>query len=196
MLKKELKQLKKQITQPIKTVKKQIEEKPKNKDISFADYCNSLNISKFNQDKIAMVSNKPKSLANLAQNNNEYPIQDLIQDFDFIDMDNIPIELFHNGQKNLPRDLRNGKYIINKTIDIHGLNKNRAWQQIESLIEQSISGSVIKIIHGQGINSKHNQAVLQNITRKLLYDNRKILAYTYGSPQQGGSGVTIVKLRN
>lgn len=194
MWQKELKQLKKQIQQPLKIEKKQTETKLKNDSVSFIEYCKSLNINKLDQDKIVNTfNNKPKNLYRPVTYSH---VNQHVEDFDFIDINDTPDELFHNGQKNLPRDLRSSKYMINKTIDIHGSNKNQAWQQIEYLIEKSDPGSVIKIIHGQGVNSKHNQPILQNTTRKLLYHNNKILAYTYGSPEQGGQGVTIIKLRS
>lgn len=192
MWQKELKQLKKQIS-PLKKIKKnQTDEKSHNNTISFTDYCNSLNIEKLHQDKVINQHiNKPKHVSSTANNVN----YQTTHSFDFINIMEIPNELFHNGQKNLPRDLRSNKFKIDKTIDIHGLNRQNAWIQIESVIENSIAGTVIKIIHGQGINSEYNEPLLQQVTRKLIYNHAKTLAYTYGSPQQGGNGVTIVKLR-
>lgn len=193
MWQKELKQLKKQITKPIECTKKQKIEKYDNESINFSEYCNSLNIIKFNQDKV--INSQVKQSKYISYEANSHDNQ-CTYGLDFIDINEVPDELFYNGQKNLPQDLRNGKYIINKTIDIHGLNKEQAWKKIEAVIDGSTSGAVIKIIHGQGINSEFNHAVLQNLTRKQLYNNQKVLAYTYGSPTQGGKGITILKLRN
>lgn len=161
-------------------------------DINFAEYCNSIKIVPIKYDTVSnnMIA-KPRIInARITtQSTNNY-----ISDFDFIDIDSSPSNNFKHGQHNIPKELRNSQYKINVTIDIHGLNKQQAWNKLESTLSKEPAGSVIKIIHGQGTNSEHNQPILQSLTRKFLYHHTRVLAYTYGSPEQGGYGVTIVKL--
>lgn len=111
-----------------------------------------------------------------------------------MDSESTAREFFSHGQKNLPKELRSGKIFFNRTIDVHNLTRNHALDLIERLIASASSGDSLKIIHGVGLNSENNQPVLLGIIRKYLLLSPQILAYSYGSPEQGGNGVTLVKL--
>lgn len=193
MWQKELKNIKKIL--PETTTKQNQETKPikidSKQDVNFSDYCQQLKIEPIKQDKIALT--KPKeSLIKI-----DYSakiIQQEFADFDFIDAENSSREFFRHGQKNLPKELRSGKIRFNKVIDVHNMNKVHALNLLERLIDSAKSGECIKIIHGVGLNSEYNQPVLLGTIRKYLQNISDVLAFTYGNPEQGGNGVTIVKL--
>lgn len=159
-------------------------------EISFSEYCQQLNIQAIKHDTVEPakpVKSSHRLLVPTAPQNN-------FADFSFIDSDNTAREFFRHGQKNLPKELRSGKIFFNRTVDVHNLTRSHALDLIERLIASANSGDGIKIIHGIGLNSENNQPILMGIIRKYLLNSSRVLAYSYGSQEQGGNGVTLVKL--
>jgi DNA-nicking Smr family endonuclease len=191
MWKKELKTIKKQMPEmTAKAIATPLAINKPSADISFDAYCRQLNITPIKHDTITMTFTKPSikkiPLENLPQTAMEH-------DFDFIDIENSPREFFRHGQKNLPRELRDKRQYFNSTIDLHNMTKNHALTFLERLIVNN-KNSYIKIIHGVGLNSEFNQPVLLGTIRKYLTHCDNVLAFSYGSPEQGGNGVTLVKM--
>lgn len=192
MWQKDLKKYKK--TQPVQqtptiTINKPSESEIK-PEISFSEYCQQLNITAIKHDTVELknLPTAPRKEVGYTKNNNN------LAGFSFIDSEDTAREFYQHGQKNLPKELRSGKIFFNRTIDVHNLNRNHALDLIEHLLSNANGGDSLKIIHGVGLNSEHNQPILLGIIRKYLRLSPQILAYSYGSPEQGGNGVTLVKL--
>lgn len=159
--------------------------------VNFSDYCTKLNVTPIKQDTIIVHKKAPnqfKSTLNLATQHESF------DNFDFIDAENSPREFFRHGQKNLPRELRNGKIRFNQTLDVHHMTRAHALHLLEIMLDNADNGSTLKIVHGVGLNSEYNQPILQGIIRKFLQNHHRVLAFSYGNPEQGGNGVTIIKL--
>ena len=81
-------------------------------------------------------------------------------------------------------------------VDLHGLTRDEAWNQLETFFAQSKSRGAEKvlIIHGKG-NHSEGEAVLQRATREFLercpYAGQRGTA----SVAEGGSGATWVLLK-
>lgn len=192
MWQKKLKTLKKQLpasTSPIKPPSKAPDVKP----LSFGEYCQSLQITPLKTDIEIYQSTKPNAKPRI---NLEHTASTTSHDFEFFDEQDSVNEFFRHGQKNLPKELRSGKLSIRASLDLHSYSKAHALELLERFIDQQAPGSCIKIIHGQGTNSAYNQAILLGVVRKYLSHMPQILAYSYGTPAQGGNGVTLVKLGN
>ena len=159
------------------------------KEASFKDYCNSNYIKPLIQNTVATQLNIPtkKTVISNSLLSREPAIE-------FFAEDESKLEFYQFGQKNLPRDLRNGKFPINVSIDLHNYTKNHALDLLERFIKNHF-GKCIKIIHGYGLNSNNNKPILIGLVRKYLEYCPEVIAYTYGSPTQGGNGVTICKLK-
>lgn len=188
MWQKQLKVLKKQaLTQSEPTIKIDNSSEP---DVNFEKYCANLSVQKIINDTVILdkIKTNPHSNKNTSQITN--------MGIDFIDTGEIAKEFFRFGQKNLPRELRSGKLIINKTIDIHNMTREHSLDLIERLLSSTQNGAVIRIIHGVGLNSEFNKPVLMGTIRKYLQHSSQVLAYSYGSNEQGGNGVTIIKIRS
>lgn len=161
-----------------------------NAELSFSDYCKNQNIVPLKQD--THLPEKP--------HNNNREIVNHVQkisseeSFDFFNIEDTPKEFYRYGQKNLPKELRLNKYPISHTLDLHNFTKAHALQLVEQLLEAAAPASCLKIIHGWGINSESNQPILMGTIRKYLLNHRRILAYSYGATNQGGNGITLVKL--
>ena len=107
------------------------------------------------------------------------------------------VEFSQKNQQHLIKALKNGKYKIIASIDLHNNTQSRAMRLLEIFLENNStpSGYCIKIIHGKGLGSANGISVLKNMVRRYLEHNKNVLAYTSGNTNQGGDGVTLVKLR-
>lgn len=163
-------------------------------DISFNNYCQKNNVIALNNDTVELkpLNNKTKIILDDAFNKRNS------RGFDFFDELASDIVFFRNGQRNLPKELRNEKFKINAVLDLHNFNKAHAIELLEQFINKNLElkSSCLKVIHGSGQNSKNNQPVLINIVRRYLQNIPQVVAYSYGGIKQGGNGVTIIKLSN
>lgn len=192
MWQKQLKQMKKQTIMISKVpIKQKIE--PAQPEINFSQYCTQIQVEPLKHKAIADThihkTQKSSTVKNYyLQNNNS------LDDFMMFDEQDCQLEFFRFGQRNLPKELRLGKYRFNEVLDLHHYTKAHSIDILSSLITNSPKGACLRIIHGSGLNSEYNQPVLRNAVRKYLAQHPQVLAYSYGTPQQGGHGVTIVKL--
>ncbi|AUR51570.1 hypothetical protein CUN60_04455 [Aquella oligotrophica] len=186
-----LKKLKKQSTLISKNrIEKQESKNETLDDISFKDYCLKNNIKAISNDTVELQLTQIKLERKLIQ-----PYESRQQEgFDFFDEYKSDATFFRYGQKNLPKELRNEKFRISAVLDLHNYSKLHALDLLERFINANDKASCLKIIHGQGENSINNQPVLMNIVRRYLQNLPQIIGYSYGSPKQGGNGVTIIKL--
>jgi DNA-nicking Smr family endonuclease len=104
------------------------------------------------------------------------------------------------GRRFLP-NLRNGVYSIQGNIDLHGLSRIEARDAAENFIirmSRERSGC-IKIIHGRGINSPSDKAVLKEHLQRWLATRRMshyVVAYASAPYADGGVGAIYVLLRH
>jgi DNA-nicking Smr family endonuclease len=103
------------------------------------------------------------------------------------------------GKRYLP-SLRNGMYSIQGTIDLHGLNREEARQAVEEFIARMsrFRPCCVKIIHGRGINSPNDRAILKESLQRWLSTRRlskQIVAYASAPLNDGGVGAIYVLLR-
>jgi DNA-nicking Smr family endonuclease len=192
MWQKKLKTIKKQLP-ATPNVAKLTPKAPEVKPLSFGEYCQALQITPLKTDIEIYQSTKPSAKPRI---NLEHTTSTTSHDFEFFDEHDSVNEFFRHGQKNLPKELRSGKLSIRASLDLHSYSKAHALELLERFIDQQAPGSCIKIIHGQGTNSAYNQAILLGVVRKYLSHMPQILAYSFGTPAQGGNGVTLVKIGN
>ena len=103
-----------------------------------------------------------------------------------------------NGVANsVLRDLRRGRWAIQDEIDLHGLNREEARDQLAAFLAQSLKCGrrCVRIVHGKGHGSPGREAVLRRLVRGWLVQKNEILAYCQAKPQDGGEGAVIVLLR-
>lgn len=162
----------------------------KNDEVNFCDYCKTQNITPLTQDTHPLQKSQGYNRPAV-----HYRQQASTEEaFDFFNIEDAPKEFYRYGQKNLPKELRLNKYPICRTLDLHNLTKAHALQLVEQLLETAAPASCLKIIHGWGVNSAANQPILMGTIRKYLLNHSRVLAFSYGAINQGGNGVTVVKL--
>jgi DNA-nicking Smr family endonuclease len=103
------------------------------------------------------------------------------------------------GQRLLPQ-LRNGLYSIQGQLDLHGLDRTEARAAVESFVLGMcrFRSCCVKIIHGRGINSPTDPAVLKESLQRWLSTRRMarhVVAYASAPVRDGGVGAVYVLLR-
>jgi DNA-nicking Smr family endonuclease len=104
------------------------------------------------------------------------------------------------GKRYLP-NLRSGMYSIQGQIDLHGANRVEARLMVEDFVMRMsrFRSCCVKIIHGRGINSPEDRAVLKDYLQHWLSTRRMsryVLAYASAPPKDGGVGAVYVLLRH
>ncbi len=105
-----------------------------------------------------------------------------------------------DGMRYLPH-LRNGLYSIQSYLDLHGLTREEARKEVEDFIVRMsrFRPCCVKIIHGRGLNSPNDKAVLKESLQEWLSTrrmSRRVIAYASASLADGGVGATYVLLRS
>ena len=98
-------------------------------------------------------------------------------------------------------NLRNGLYSIQGQIDLHGLARDEARQAVEDFVSRMsrYRSCCVKIIHGRGINSPSDRAVLKESLQRWLCNRRMshhVVAYASAPVTDGGVGAVYVLLQN
>ena len=102
--------------------------------------------------------------------------------------------------RRLLKKLRKGEYAVQDHLDLHGLNRLAAREEVDRfLLNAALHGlRCVLVVHGRGHGSKDKIPVLKNElktwftrrgTRKL------VLAFTTARPCDGGAGAVYVLLR-
>jgi DNA-nicking Smr family endonuclease len=102
------------------------------------------------------------------------------------------------GKRYLP-NLRTGLYSIQEQLDLHGFNRIEARIVVEDFIERMsrFQSCCVKIIHGRGINSPSDRAVLKENLQLWLSSRRMsryVVAYASAQLNDGGVGAVYVLL--
>jgi len=103
------------------------------------------------------------------------------------------------GKRFLPK-LRNGLYSIQGQIDLHGLTRDEARATVEEYVFRMarFRSCCIKIVHGRGINSPNDRAILKEGLQRWLSTRKMshcVVAYASAPFSDGGLGAVYVLLR-
>jgi DNA-nicking Smr family endonuclease len=103
------------------------------------------------------------------------------------------------GKRYLP-NLRNGIYSIQAQLDLHGQGRAEARLAVEEFVARMshFRSCCVKIIHGRGINSPNDQAILKESLQRWLCTRRMshyVVAYASAPLNDGGVGAVYVLLR-
>ena len=103
----------------------------------------------------------------------------------------------HGVDRREIRKLKRGEYIVRDRRDLHGMTGAEALTSVRQFIENSRHAGhrCVCIIHGRGLHSKGNPAILKPRVRQYLRSQRWVLAYSDAPASDGGSGAVYVLLR-
>jgi DNA-nicking Smr family endonuclease len=102
--------------------------------------------------------------------------------------------------RKLMKRLKQGQLPVQDHIDLHGLSKKDAETEVTSFLLRSFRNGLrcVLIVHGRGLNSPENLAVLKEGLPQWLNRGRvrkMVLAFATARPYDGGTGATYVFLR-
>jgi DNA-nicking Smr family endonuclease len=94
------------------------------------------------------------------------------------------------------RKLKRGDHAAGDRLDLHGLMATEAVAQVTRFIDCSRSRHrCVCIVHGRGLHSEGNVAILKARVRAALRQHRAVLAYSDAPRGDGGAGAVYVLLR-
>lgn len=95
------------------------------------------------------------------------------------------------------RRLTRGGYHIDAELDLHGLNRERAYLAVAGFMEECRARDqrCVRIIHGKGLRSTGRGPVIRSLLGGWLRRRNDVLAFCQARPEHGGSGATCVLLR-
>ena len=76
-------------------------------------------------------------------------------------------------------------------IDLRGMSAEEAIAELDRSIDDCISAgmTIIRVIHGKG------EGVLMRVINRSMKSDKRILSHRMGEPSEGGTGVTVAKLK-
>jgi len=95
------------------------------------------------------------------------------------------------------RKLKRGEYPVRARLDLHGMTATEAVASVKRFIENSRHARhrCVTIVHGRGLHSEGNVAILKTRARECLRQHRAVLAYADAPRDDGGTGAVYVLLR-
>lgn len=154
------------------------------------------------KDKVDTYSQipKPKPVAKKFLEDEKKVLTDSISDnFESIDYFLARDELFYikkNHSPDIVKKLRNGSWVVEDSIDLHGLTSDEAKVALVEFISHCKQRGIrcIRIIHGKGYNSKNKEPVLKNKVKKWLIQKQEVICFVQAPNHDGGGGALITLL--
>ena len=96
------------------------------------------------------------------------------------------------------RDLRRGRWSIQNHVDLHGMNRHEAHEQVALLIAESHAAGkrCIRIVHGRGYGSPGREGILRQLVKGWLARRKDVMAFCHAPPNDGGQGALWVLLKS
>jgi DNA-nicking Smr family endonuclease len=100
-------------------------------------------------------------------------------------------------QRQVLRKLRRGHWSVQASLDLHGLNRERAAVAVAEFLRACAAGSLrcVRIVHGKGRGSHNREPVLKGKLRKWLPPRDEVLAFCQAPAAHGGGGAVLVLLK-
>jgi DNA-nicking Smr family endonuclease len=98
--------------------------------------------------------------------------------------------------RNVLRDLRRGRWVIQAKLDLHGMNRDEARLAVAHFLHdcQQKDLRCARIVHGKGLGSPGREPILKKLVSGWLAQKREVLAYCQARAAEGGAGAVVVLL--
>ena len=94
------------------------------------------------------------------------------------------------------RKLKRGYYVPGNRLDLHGMTTAQAIEQVRRFIDTAHHRHrCVGIVHGRGLHSEGNVAILRTRVRECLRQHRAVLAFSDAPRSDGGAGAVYLLLR-
>lgn len=94
------------------------------------------------------------------------------------------------------RKLRRGDWSIQRQLDLHGLRRDEAREQLSFFIREAFKHGIrcVRVVHGKGLGSPGKAPVLKSRVHSWLVQKQEVLAFVQAKPADGGAGALVVLL--
>ena len=94
------------------------------------------------------------------------------------------------------RKLRRGDWSIQRQLDLHGLRRDEAREQLSFFIREAHKQGIrcVRVVHGKGLGSPGKAPVLNSRVHSWLVQKQEVLAFVQAKPADGGGGALVVLL--
>lgn len=105
--------------------------------------------------------------------------------------------LSHGVARGVLRDLRRGRWVIQREIDLHGATRDEARDLLANFLGQCRKQGVrcVRVVHGKGRGSPGREPVLKRLVAGWLMNYEDVMAYCQARLPDGGAGALIVLLK-
>ena len=95
------------------------------------------------------------------------------------------------------RDLRRGRWVVQNHLDLHGMYRDEARQQVAVFLAECLirNQRCVRIVHGKGHGSPGRIPVLKRLVLGWLTQRQEVLAYCQARTVEGGAGAVLVLLQ-
>jgi DNA-nicking Smr family endonuclease len=95
------------------------------------------------------------------------------------------------------RKLRAGHWTIQAQLDLHGLRRDQARQQLGHFIREAHRQGLrcLRVVHGKGLGSPGRVPVLKAKVQSWLIQKNEVLAFVQAKASDGGAGALLVLLQ-
>ena len=95
------------------------------------------------------------------------------------------------------RRLRRGEWVIQAQIDLHGLRRDEAREQLATFLREAVKQGLrcVRVVHGKGNGSPGREPVLKAKVKTWLVQKNEVIAFTQARASDGGNGALVVLLR-
>ena len=174
--------------------------RPSKSDSSFADMLGDVKILD-STDKVVHNTPKPRPVPQQAAQDEKKIMQELlVSTAEYEDMQpGDSLSYVQPGiQKQVFRKLKRGQYAIEAELDLHGLTRDEAQQQLNEFIAEVRDRGIrcIRIIHGKGYGSSNQGPVIKPLVNRWLRQRDEILAFCSARPVDGGTGAVYVLVKS
>jgi DNA-nicking Smr family endonuclease len=92
--------------------------------------------------------------------------------------------------------LRNGKWSIQAQLDLHGMRREEARENLGAFIRESHQHGLrcVRVIHGKGLGSAGRTPILKGKVLSWLIQKQEVIAFAQAKPIHGGAGALIILL--
>jgi DNA-nicking Smr family endonuclease len=99
--------------------------------------------------------------------------------------------------RQLLRRLRHGHWVVEESLDLHGLNRRQATEAAAAFLRACVARGLrcVRIVHGKGHGSRNREPVLKAKLRKWLPLRDEVLACCQAPAAHGGGGAVLLLLR-
>lgn len=100
-------------------------------------------------------------------------------------------------QEGVYKKLRLGGYVCEGVLDLHRKTLVEAADSVYQFVQRHFSAGhrMVRIIHGRGIRSQPEPAMLKRYCAQWLMEVEFVIAYHSAQPKDGGAGALYVLLR-